>query len=123
MPKKEKEGIAEPVDAGWAESELGRIELGDRRLRKRLLQVTEDLSGQPEVPINHASKDWAATKAAYRLLDHKRVSDKKLFEVHRARTVERLIGERVILAIQDTTYLTYEGHGRLSRDKRGTFGE
>ena len=33
MPKKER--IAEPVDAGWAESELGNIELGDKRLRKR----------------------------------------------------------------------------------------
>ena len=105
MPKKEKEGIAEPVDAGWAESELGSIELGDKRLRKRLLYVAEDLSSQPEVPINHASKDWAATKAAYRLFDHSNVTDKKLFEVHRQRTVERLIGEKVVLAVQDTTYL------------------
>lgn len=112
MPKKEKEGIAEPVDAGWAESELGSIELGDKRLRKRLLHVAEDLSSQPEVPINHASKDWAATKAAYRLFDHSNVTDKKLFEVHRQRTVERLIGEKVVLAVQDTTYLTYEGHDK-----------
>lgn len=110
MPK--KEGIAEAVDAGWAESELGNIELGDKRLRKRLLQVAEDLSSQPEVPINHASKDWAATKAAYRLFDHSNVTDKKLFEVHRKRTRERLIGERVVLAVQDTTYLTYEGHSK-----------
>lgn len=110
MPKKER--LAEPVDAGWAESELGNIELGDKRLRKRLLHVAEDLSSQPEVPINHASKDWAATKAAYRLFDNSNVTDKKLFEVHRKRTVERLIGERVVLAVQDTTYLTYEGHDK-----------
>ncbi len=110
MTKKREEGLTEPVDSGWAESELGGVELGDKRLRKRLLHVAEDLACQPEVPINHASKDWAATKAAYRLFDNSNVTDRKLFEVHRKRTIERLLGEKVVLAVQDTTYLNYDGH-------------
>lgn len=110
MADHEEEDLMEPVDAGWAEAELGGVNLGDKRRRARLLRVAEDLGGQPEVPINQASKDWAATKAAYRLFDHSNVTDNKLFEVHRKRTQERLLGEKVVLAIQDTTYLNYDGH-------------
>jgi hypothetical protein len=94
-------------DQGWVEHELGEADFGDVRLTKRLLKVGEDLSLRPQVPINHASEDWAATKAAYRLFSNERVSSEELFSVHRKRTCERLSQEEVVLAIQDTTYLNY----------------
>lgn len=108
---KQKETIEmTSVDGGWAEAEFAGIDLGDKRLNSRLIRVAEDFASQPEVPINHASKDWAATKAAYRLFGNANVTDKKLFGVHQKRTQERLLGEKVVLAIQDTTYLNYDDH-------------
>ncbi len=43
------------VDTGWAQGELAKIDLGDARLERRLRRVAEDLSQQPEYPINLAS--------------------------------------------------------------------
>ena len=41
----------------WSEQEFKRVALGDQRLDKRLKKLTEDLSAEPEAPINQASKD------------------------------------------------------------------
>jgi len=65
---------------------------------------------------------WAETKAAYRLLNNAAVNWRALLEVHTERTVDRLQGQPVVLAIQDTTELDFTsqpgiaGLGRLSYD-------
>ncbi len=97
-------------DAGWASQEFEKTNFGDLWRKKRLVKVTEDLSARPLVPINHASEDWAATKAAYRLFSNDEVPPEELFSVHWERTSQRLQGEKVVLAIQDTTYLNYDDH-------------
>ena len=101
-------------DKGWAEVELGSVYFGDARLNKRFLKVAETLSAQPQAPINQASEDWAAAKAAYRLFSNKKVTEEKLFKVHQERTKQRMIGEEVVLAIQDTTYLNYDEHDKCA---------
>ena len=98
------------VDKGWAKREFDGVALGDRRLDRRLLDVAEDLSAMPEDPINQASEDWAATKAAYRLFDNGKISAEKVITPHRERTIERMRGESVVLVVQDTTYLNYSKH-------------
>lgn len=50
----------------WGEWEFEQVNLGDKRLNTRLKKLAENLSAVPEAPINQASEDWAATKAAYR---------------------------------------------------------
>ena len=42
------------ADDGWTRSELEKVDLGDCRLDRRLRCVLEDLSRQPEYPINVA---------------------------------------------------------------------
>jgi hypothetical protein len=44
--------------SSWAEGEFRGIELGDQRLEKRFIRVCDDLSGQPEYPINQVSGDY-----------------------------------------------------------------
>jgi hypothetical protein len=94
----------------WGESEFRTVELGDKRLEQRLKVVAEDLAARPQAPLNQASDDWAATKAAYRLFANPKASEEKIFAAHRTCTVQRLQGRPVVLAIQDTTYLNYSHH-------------
>jgi Transposase DNA-binding/Transposase Tn5 dimerisation domain len=97
-------------DSGWAEGELEGVELGDARLERRLIRVVEDLSSQPEYPVNQACEDAAATKAAYRLFDNDKVNTEKIFIAHRAKTICRMRQEPLVLAIQDTTFFNFTGH-------------
>ena len=102
------------VDKGWTEREFAEIELGDRRLERRTREVAEDLSSNPEAPINQASEDWAAAKAAYRLFDNDKISAEKILRPHQERTIQRMKGEAVVLVVQDTTYLNYSGYEDVS---------
>jgi hypothetical protein len=104
-----RKGAQGGVDAGWATREFERIELNDGRLERRLWRIAEDLSRQPAYPINQASEDAAATKAAYRFFDNEKVTAAKIFSAHRERTVQRMQDEAVVLAIQDTTFLNFTG--------------
>jgi hypothetical protein len=98
------------ADQGWSGKEFSELALGDARVERRLRKVAEDLSNQPEYPINQASEDAAATKAAYRLFDNERVSANKIFAAHESCTLKRMNNEPVILAIQDTSFLNFSGH-------------
>src|SRR3954464_8506616 len=97
------------VDSGWAIAEFHEIALGDARLERRLWRVAEELSGQPQYPINQASEDAAATKAAYRLFNNERVTAEKIFLAHRARTRQRMHNAPVVLAVQDTSFSIIQG--------------
>jgi len=102
------------TDAGWAKREFRDIELGDARVERRLQRLSEELSGQPEYPINQACADAAATKAAYRLFDNDKVSSGKIFSTHQKRTMERMRGEPIVLAIQDTSFFNFSGHKKTA---------
>jgi len=99
---------------------IGGLELGDARRTRRLIRLVEDLSAQPLGSIPVASGGWAETKAAYRLLDNPALEWRDLLELHTQRTRERMIGQPVVLCIQDTTELDFTtqpgiaGLGRLS---------
>ena len=99
---------------------IGGLELGDARRTRRLIRLVEDLSAQPLGSIPVASGGWAETKAAYRLLDNPALEWRDLLEIHTQRTRERMVGQPVVLCIQDTTELDFTtqpgiaGLGRLS---------
>jgi hypothetical protein len=94
----------------WGEWEFEQVNLGDQRLNIRLKKLAEDLSAVPEAPINQASEDWAATKAAYRFFQNDKVTSEQILNPHQARTVERMKEEPVVLAVQDTSYLNFSTH-------------
>ena len=70
----------------WGEHEFGEVELGDKRLEQRLKRLANEFSQQPQAPINQASADWAATKAAYRFFENPKAAAKKIFAAHRTRS-------------------------------------
>lgn len=97
-------------EQSWSDWEFERANLGDKRLNARLKKLAEDLSSAPEAPINQASEDWAATKAAYRFFQNEQVTSERILSPHQARTQERISQESVVLAIQDTSYLNFSSH-------------
>ena len=94
----------------WAEAEMQGVDLGDKRLNWRLVEILTALAAQPMASIPQAALDWAATKATYRLLDNEKVSNEKIYAPHYARTQARLVGHPLVLAVQDTTLLDFTTH-------------
>jgi hypothetical protein len=94
----------------WPEEELGQAKLGDQRLAKRLVSLLRDFYAQPQASIPQACQSRAKTKAAYRFMEHPKMTLAKVLEAHYESTVERLKGEKIILSVQDTTSLDYSAH-------------
>ena len=94
----------------WSQQEFETIDLGDKRLTQRLIDVAEELLASPQSAINAACGDWAAAKAAYRLFDNEKVTAETILSPHFQRTVERVSEHKRVFAVQDTTYLDYTHH-------------
>lgn len=116
-----------PVD--WAEEELGQAQLGDQRLRQRLLVVARDFYARPQSNVPQSTGgDRAKTKAAYRLFDHPNVTMDAVLQSHYAATAARVAQQAVVLAAQDTTSLNYSTHpatenlGPIASTEEGVIG-
>ena len=98
---------------GWVRRELGSAKLGDRRLEERLLQLGTAFFARPQANIPQACSSPAAAKAAYRFLDHDRVTMDALLEPHHQATIDRMRRESVVLVAQDTSSLNYTMHSEM----------
>lgn len=97
--------------ADWAEQELGGIDVGDPRLRARLLTLTRDFFANPLAGVPEACDGAIAkAKAAYRFFDNPQVDMETILFPHTETTVERIRTHKVVLAVQDTTDLNYTHH-------------
>lgn len=94
----------------WVREEFATIELSDARLNRRCQEVADTLAQQVGRPINQACEDWAATKGAYRLYAHEKVTPDQIIAPHHGQTVERMQQHALVLAIQDTTFFNYTHH-------------
>lgn len=94
----------------WCAEEFSSADFGDTRLKVRFIKTAEQLARQPERPINQACTDWADTKAAYRLFANEKVQAPEISASHQQKTLERMQGQPLVLAVQDTTYFNYTGH-------------
>jgi hypothetical protein len=88
---------------------MGGAELGDARLSRRLVRLVERLAEQPSVSIPAACSGAAETKAAYRLLSHNAVGWDDILAPHLQRSLQRMEAEPVVLCLQDTTELDFNG--------------
>lgn len=86
------------------------IDLGDKRLDRRCLELVKDLGKHPDQSIPKSCGDWGATKAAYRFFENAHVTREALLGPHIEQTVNRSRQRAEVLAIQDTTYLNYTAH-------------
>lgn len=82
---------------------------GDRRLDRRLEQLTEQLSAVPVANLSQPLTNWAELKAGYRFVNNPNVSHEQIVEIERQATLQRVAAEKseFILAVQDTTAFNF----------------
>src|SRR4051812_42121534 len=100
-------GNLDTPSTGWADSEFGIVNFGDKPLSKRLLKIADSCANSPERSINQACEDWHQSKAAYRFFQNNAVSESKILDSHTTKTLGRAQKYPIILAIQDTSYISY----------------
>ncbi|MGH8032797.1 MAG: IS4 family transposase, partial [Luteimonas sp.] len=94
---------------GWAADEWATADLGDVRLNRRLVKVAQQLADKPTASIPGACGGWADTLGTYRMLSNDRVDWRDVLEPHIQRTVQRMAEESLVLCLQDTTELDFNG--------------
>ncbi len=97
------------AQGGWAEREYGRSPHPDGRVRSRIAQMGAAWTRRLGVHLPAIFPGRAEQAAAYRLLSNDGVTMEHILESHFEQTVERCRVERLVLAIQDTTALNYDG--------------
>ena len=93
----------------WAGTEFETIDLGDERRNKRAIRLVERLSAQPMASVPQACGDWADTMAAYRFFDNEAVDWRAILVAHTDCAMTRMAEHEVVLCIQDTTELDFNG--------------
>ena len=93
----------------WISEEFAVLDLGDERLNKRAKTVMDRFSARPTASIPTASQGWSETIATYRFLGNEEVDWRKIMAPHYAQTVQRMQGHAVVLCLQDTRELDFNG--------------
>ena len=109
----------------WVESELETVDLGDRRLNDRMINIVHSLGLAPGRTIPQTFITWSEIKACYNFLGNKRVHESKILNPHIEKTIERIKEYPTVLLMTDTSEIDYttkeamEGKERLSNTKTG----
>lgn len=91
--------------------EFTTIDLGDKRLDKRLIMICEAFSRKPKAILSHAVNAYRECKAAYRFFENSRVTPEKILRSHHDAVTERIAeNDEVILEIQDSSDLDFSTH-------------
>ena len=89
--------------APWVIGEMKTVDLNDKRLNNRLLEVLSQLGGRPTASIPAACGGHAETTAAYRLFDNQKATLASILQPHTEATRQRLAQQAVVVLGQDTT--------------------
>jgi hypothetical protein len=97
---------------GGLVDEIAHADFGDERLRKRAVRLMEALGAEPEKSLPRALSDDAGLEAAYRFFNNEAVTPSSLLEPHVAATIERAGAHAEILAVHDTTTMSFKPDGQ-----------
>lgn len=100
---------SDELSLDWAKNEFATLKCKDVRIRKRFQRVASDFIQHPGASIPNSCKDWAGTKACYRLFDSDDIKVDAILSAHRDAVIQRfeVADENVMLVIQDTTSLNF----------------
>ena len=89
----------------WVKDEIKCVKTGDKRLDKRLEEITIKISASPESSISTAFKSRNELKRYYEFMSNKEVKYEQIMEGIGNRVKERAEKEKKILIMSDTTDL------------------
>lgn len=104
----------------WVESELGGVDLGDKRRNRRVMQTVQTFWNRPNASIPEASGSTGEMQAIYDLFSAPTTSPEAIRAAHAAATVRRVADCEEVWILQDTSELSFntlqatEGLGPLS---------
>jgi hypothetical protein len=93
----------------WTDVEFADIDLGDTRLDSRARKIMARFSDKPSASIPKSCNGWGETIATYRFLKNDAVEWRDIMAPHWAKTQQRMGEHPVILCLQDTTELNFNG--------------
>lgn len=105
----------------YAQQTWGSVELGDRRLTARAVQMGACMVAAPNASLATQMKDGAALEGAYRLLNNSWVTLAALLAPSYAQTRQQACGQKVVLWVNDATELDYTFHQAMQG--RGPIGD
>jgi hypothetical protein len=97
--------------APWTETEFEKLDLGDARLNKRARILMDRFAADPTASVPKACRGWGETMAAYRFFDNESIDWRALMAPHWQQTEQRMASQPVVLCLQDTTELDFNGQG------------
>ena len=89
----------------WAAEELQYADLGDRRRKKRLISIVENLTSQLSTSVQQSSANLAAASATSDFWNSPYFHPSDLIAAQAKSTVERIKEHQIVWAVQDTTSL------------------
>lgn len=89
--------------APWAIDEMKDVQLGDKRLNDRLVEVLSQLGTRPTMSVPAACGGAAETAGAYRLFANEKTTFENVLQPHVEATRRRIAERDVVLLVQDTT--------------------
>ena len=95
----------------WAQLNFGKCELGDKRRTNRLMQVAEDIAGNPSATLPNQMDGWGDLRAAYNLFGRKEVTFEAIARPHWELTKQRATGRNLVIG--DTTELDFGKHRQI----------
>jgi len=98
----------------WARDVFGSACLGDQRRTSRLVEVVGALAEKPLNSFCQTYPKWRDTKAAYRLIENKNITPEQFQEPSEQAAANSCRGQKVVLAISDTTSLNFTSHRATS---------
>lgn len=106
------------MDRKWLDSvaglskEIERADFGDERLRKRAVRLLGAVAAEPDRSFPQVFRDDSQLEAAYRFFNNEAVDPQGLLEPHVTATHERMRSCDVVLAIHDTTTMSFRPDGQ-----------
>jgi Transposase Tn5 dimerisation domain/Transposase DNA-binding len=97
----------------WVVQELGGIDIGDKRLNNRVLEILEKASKQPQASLNQMFHTRKEVQACYRFFSNDLVDEEKIIKPHMQEAYRRSCEHPVVLSLSDTTSLNYTTRKKL----------
>jgi hypothetical protein len=95
----------------WAAEEFKGIDLGDKRLGKRVVLLAERLAEKPTASIPGACSGWAETQGAYRFFAQEEMDWRDILEPHWRCSAARMRQHEIVARASKTP------RGSISTDR------